>query len=157
MAKLYEIENYLEKKVRRKDWKAKDFYIYFKDGLWFDYENEYFFIVGDFEGDDWEEYIEANPHVKKYVKLPIPIEAIQFTPETVEQCAEWLGDRLIVNIAAGSRDHRTVVASRSYQIKTLEGDHNLIYGDYIIKGIRGEFYPVKEEIFLESYKEFKNE
>lgn len=37
-------------------------------------------------------------------------------------------------------------------IQTLEGEMLANPGDYIIKGIRGEFYPCKAEIFLESYK-----
>jgi len=36
-------------------------------------------------------------------------------------------------------------------IHTLEGDHQAKIGDYIIKGVHGEFYPCKEDIFHETY------
>lgn len=36
-------------------------------------------------------------------------------------------------------------------IHTLEGDHRATIGDYIIKGVHGEFYPCKEDIFHETY------
>lgn len=36
-------------------------------------------------------------------------------------------------------------------IQTLEGNMKAIKGDYIIKGIKGEFYPCKKEIFEETY------
>lgn len=38
-------------------------------------------------------------------------------------------------------------------IDTLEGTMRVDYGDYIIKGIQGEFYPCKPDIFLATYEE----
>ena len=38
-------------------------------------------------------------------------------------------------------------------IHTLEGDMNVSLGSYIIKGVRGEFYPCDGEIFNETYEE----
>lgn len=37
-------------------------------------------------------------------------------------------------------------------IKTLEGEHVANIGDYIIKGVQGEFYPCKPDIFKETYE-----
>ena len=37
-------------------------------------------------------------------------------------------------------------------IHTLEGDHECTKGDYIIKGVAGEFYPCKPEIFEKTYE-----
>ncbi len=37
-------------------------------------------------------------------------------------------------------------------IHTLEGDHEAKVGDYIIKGVQGEFYPCKPEIFVKTYE-----
>lgn len=37
-------------------------------------------------------------------------------------------------------------------IRTLEGDHHVSVGDYIIKGVHGEIYPCKPDIFLETYE-----
>ena len=38
-------------------------------------------------------------------------------------------------------------------INTLEGEHIANYGDYIIKGVQGEFYPCKPDIFEQTYEE----
>ena len=46
---------------------------------------------------------------------------------------------------------------RSLFIKTLEGDHEAKLGDMIIKGIQGEFYPCKPDIFKETYDEVTDE
>lgn len=37
-------------------------------------------------------------------------------------------------------------------IHTLEGDHHASVGDYIIRGVRGEYYPIKPDIFKETYE-----
>lgn len=37
-------------------------------------------------------------------------------------------------------------------VKTLEGDHHVSVGDYIIKGVQGELYPCKPDIFKETYE-----
>lgn len=37
-------------------------------------------------------------------------------------------------------------------IKTLEGDHHASVGDYIIRGVAGEFYPCKPDIFARTYE-----
>lgn len=42
-------------------------------------------------------------------------------------------------------------------VHTLEGTMRAGLGDYIIRGVRGEFYPVKEAIFQETYEEARDE
>lgn len=42
-------------------------------------------------------------------------------------------------------------------IKTLEGEMEASYGDYIIKGVNGEFYPCKPDIFEKTYEKVKGE
>lgn len=84
-------------------------------------------------------------HIKKYTKKPVEIEAIQLTPETAAEIREWSGaetfSALPMRVVSG------------LLIKTLEGDMIASYGDYIIKGIKGEFYPCKPDIFEASYDE----
>ena len=41
-------------------------------------------------------------------------------------------------------------------INTLEGDMRASIGDYVIRGVQGEFYPVKESIFRETYEEVES-
>ena len=77
----------------------------------------------------------------KFRKKPVVIEAIQWTAENREEIAEFLGDA------------RRKVPGNPLQIYTLEGIMNVSVGDYIIKGIKGEFYPCKPDIFELTYEE----
>jgi hypothetical protein len=45
------------------------------------------------------------------------------------------------------------IEQRSLSIRTLEGDHTASMGDWVIKGIKGEFYPCKPDIFEMTYEE----
>jgi len=73
-----------------------------------------------------------------FKKKPVIIEAKQYTRNALEakQVAEWCN---------GKQTDNGVV------IHTLEGDHLGKYGDWIIKGINGEFYPCKNDIFWKTY------
>jgi hypothetical protein len=77
----------------------------------------------------------------KYRKKPIEIEAIQFLPTNVQEVAAWCG--------ASIGDQKT--GANSLYVHTLEGIMKATYGDYIIKGIKGEFYPCRADIFEASY------
>lgn len=80
--------------------------------------------------------------VKKYRKKPIVIEAVQFTGRNDEECLKFCSD------ARNPVDNRPNLI-----ISTLEGDMLANIGDYIIKGINGEFYPCKPGIFRKTYEE----
>ena len=78
-----------------------------------------------------------------YVKKPIPIEARQITVENIDELAEWSKSDVI---------HRPVDGSISGLIVyTLEGHMTSSVGDYLIKGVRGEFYFCAKDIFEETY------
>ena len=79
----------------------------------------------------------------KYRKKPVVIEAIQLTPDSINAVREFMQD-------AGS--HRISAANVIVVIHTLEGDMIARDGDYIIKGVQGEFYPCKPDIFLTTYE-----
>lgn len=79
-----------------------------------------------------------------YKKKPVVIEAKVFTDETATAVADWVGSNATLERMP---DH-----SWQLVIHTLEGDMVANEGDYIIKGVKGEFYPCKEEIFLETYE-----
>ncbi len=82
--------------------------------------------------------------VAAYRKRPIVIEAMQFTDATKNQVFNWvLGSRFASFDAAGNP---TLV------ISTLEGDMTASLGDWIIRGVKGEFYPCKDNIFTETYE-----
>lgn len=77
-----------------------------------------------------------------YRKKPVVIEAnqLQYTTESQDQIIAWSGG-LIRKGADGG-----------LIIPTLEGDMTASTGDYIIKGIKGEFYPCKPDIFEATYE-----
>ena len=78
--------------------------------------------------------------VKKYVKKPIVIEAIQYTGENTEDIVNFITDR-----------HCTILNDKRILINTLEGNIEASPNDYIIKGVQGEFYPCKPDIFKSTY------
>ena len=85
--------------------------------------------------------------IQKYQKKPVTIEAIQYTEENLPIIKEWLGD----NLAQLSSEERYRIPEHHWIIRTLEGNMKISDGDYIIKGVKGEFYPCKPDIFYATY------
>lgn len=85
--------------------------------------------------------------MKKYRKKPVVIEAVEFNKN------KWKAE-----VSQGKLSESfpmvllSVIAGFSPVIETLEGDMKVSNGDFIIKGIQGEFYPCKPDIFHESYE-----
>ncbi len=79
----------------------------------------------------------------KYRKLPVVIEAIQWKADK----QSW--DEIV---AMGTPWKPGVMGSGSFYIETLEGDHLAKKGDWIVKGVKGEFYPIKPDIFKLTYE-----
>lgn len=77
----------------------------------------------------------------KYRKKPVIIEAIQ-----------WNGDNLN-EIVMFTEKHNLQCGENELKIKTLEGNMIASLNDYIIKGVKGEFYPCKPDIFEQTYEE----
>jgi hypothetical protein len=80
----------------------------------------------------------------KYRKKPLVIEAKQLTEGNGEELASWCGGTFHPTIKPGY--------SSSLRIPTLEGVMTAELGDWIIKGVKGEFYPCKPGIFEASYE-----
>lgn len=76
----------------------------------------------------------------KYRKKPVVIEAIQWTGEN---CAE---------IDAFLDDTEETTPGGPIVIETLEGDMTAQVGDWIIRGVQGELYPCKPDIFAATYE-----
>ena len=53
--------------------------------------------------------------------------------------------------------HRERNSVSQWRIKTLEGSMHVHAGDWIIKGVQGEFYPIKPDIFAETYEPVENQ
>lgn len=87
--------------------------------------------------------------VKQYIKKPIIIEAIKFKDdftETIMEINEFMNlGELRVNYNIPNKP--------AIIIPTLEGNMRAEIGDYIIKGINGEFYLCKPDIFNKTYDE----
>ena len=83
----------------------------------------------------------------KYRKKPVVIEAIQFTRNNFEEIKYFTNNK-----AHSFTTERTPNGKSYCTIDTLEGDHIATEGDYIIKGVKGEFYPCKPDIFEQTYE-----
>lgn len=80
-----------------------------------------------------------------YKKKPVIIQAIQFFDESSLYDMREVFGREWLSV----RDF----SDGKLKIKTLEGDHIANPGDWIIKGVKGEFYPCKPDIFEMTYEE----
>ena len=78
----------------------------------------------------------------KYRKKPVVIDAIQ-----------WTGDNLTeIATLGGAREYEQEFLSDNLIIHTLEGNMQAGKGDWIIKGVKGELYPCKPDIFEMTYE-----
>lgn len=83
----------------------------------------------------------------RYTKKPVTIEAIQWTGTNKDEIIDFCGEACVFNTEKISK----VKTKNKLLIRTLEGIMEASIGDYIIKGIKGEFYPCKEDIFELTY------
>jgi hypothetical protein len=86
--------------------------------------------------------------VKQWKKKPLVVEALQWTGKNVDEVLKFCSTA-VFNIPTH------ISTMYDLEIPTLEGNHVAAVGDYIIRGIKGEFYPCKSDIFLASYDECK--
>lgn len=86
-----------------------------------------------------------------YRKKPVVIEAVQWTGENLERIIEFTGWNKSASKQWTWEEYKEVVAREGLKIFTLEGPLMVSIGDYIIKGVQGEFYPCKPDIFEQTY------
>lgn len=84
---------------------------------------------------------------KKYRKKPVEIEAMQLWAENAYDAAEWCGATVTGTFGPDLKPRLPILT-----IPTLEGDMQARRGDFIIKGVQGEFYPCKPDIFAATYE-----
>lgn len=82
-----------------------------------------------------------------YKKKPIVVEAMQYTPETLTECLRFLKEGEAQYVLAAVELDEVVI-----KIGTLEETKTVKYGDYIVKGVQGEAYPCKPDIFEATYE-----
>lgn len=78
----------------------------------------------------------------KYRKKPVEIDAMTFTGEMDDDIELWLG----------SSFNSWLPSQQKLEIITLEGIITASAGDYVIRGVQGEFYPCKPDIFEQTYE-----
>ncbi|OFW47575.1 MAG: hypothetical protein A2163_00705 [Actinobacteria bacterium RBG_13_35_12] len=80
--------------------------------------------------------------ITKYRKKPAIIEAIRWNGMNTQEIIDFVGVSLVL------------VKIDKLVIRTLEGDRSVSEDDYIIKGIKGNFYTMKPDIFLATYDRY---
>jgi hypothetical protein len=76
----------------------------------------------------------------KFRKKPVVVEAVQWGGDNYDEVGDFMG------LTA------TCQVDDDFLIPTLEGDMRASPGDWIIKGVAGEFYPCKPDIFAATYE-----
>lgn len=88
---------------------------------------------------------------RRYRKKPVVIEAMHLTDDTDIDVVTWLEDNGVDFLAVavyGAEDCLSGI-----DLPTMEGTMRADIGDWIIKGVQGEFYPCKPDIFDATYEE----
>lgn len=94
----------------------------------------------------------------KYRKKPVEVEAVQWTGENFDEIEKFCPDAYRTNYYDNFINCFDPITGNflpkksNLMISTLEGPHYATIGDYIIKGVHGEFYPCKPDIFHETYE-----
>lgn len=96
----------------------------------------------------------------KYRKKPVVIEAFQYDGDLQDSDGEYYVPDWAVKAFEGKVMYYGCHpdASSGYGppcelfIKTLEGNHHVSVGDYVIQGVQGELYPCKPDIFEATYE-----
>ena len=89
----------------------------------------------------------------QYRKKPVIIEAIQYNNLNREEIEKFVGKKLHQELETETAYLAGKGSPKfSLIIETLEGNHKAMPNDYIIKGIKGEFYPCKPDIFEATYE-----
>lgn len=83
----------------------------------------------------------------RFRKKPVEIEAIQFDGSNHREVLLFMDPSLNENAAAVSQSMQLPLV-----IPTLEGRMKVSVGDWVIRGVKGEFYPCKPDIFEATYE-----
>ena len=92
----------------------------------------------------------------KFRKKPVVIEARQLTKDSLFPVMQWIDDE---GGKSGEwcwdEEDGQFIVERYLTIETFEGNMKAQENDWIIKGVQGEFYPCKPDIFQQTYEEVK--
>lgn len=85
----------------------------------------------------------------RYRKRPVEIDAIQMTGGNTLEVVTFIRDG---GGKYSTSTHPTDGTHDQVFIHTLEGEMRAVDGDWIVRGVQGEFYPVKPDIFEATYE-----
>jgi hypothetical protein len=94
----------------------------------------------------------------RYRKKPVEIDAVQLCWKNWSEVCDFLGDIISEKNPGRNVEYYSDTCGEvagpyiEITIPTLEGDMIAKHGDYIIKGVNGEFYPCKPDVFLKTYE-----
>ena len=93
----------------------------------------------------------------KYIKKQIPVEAIQVTKEFLAHSVYYWEDFLPDWVTNAMKNGRFYILPNGFgfTVNTLEGTMLAPFGSYLIKGVDGELYPCREEVFKKSYEMYE--
>ena len=80
----------------------------------------------------------------RYRKKPVVVTAVQWTGMNTEEISQFIPPQHLLT---------PVLKWREFEVGTLEGKHTASMGDFIIRGVAGEYYPCKPDIFAQTYEE----
>lgn len=95
----------------------------------------------------------------KFIKKPVEIEAIQWDGANLKELLDFVGKHPeFDDWFSDFKSYEAYVKANNniFKIVTLEGNMEASVGDWIIKGVKGEFYPCKPDIFDLTYDKVSN-
>lgn len=90
--------------------------------------------------------------MKKYRKKPVVVEAVKWNGYNLAEIKKFTSNH--ADVKYDEKDGEVIA---DLFIHTLEGDMHASKGDYIIKGVHGEFYPCKPDVFAKTYEEVSDD
>lgn len=113
----------------------------------------------------------STPRVERHTKKPVTIEDVEFTGEASARFIQgWAHPTVIEYVPQGyehalryeheedrSNGHTLDTAPEFLVIPTLEGNHRADLGDRVIRGVAGELYPCKPDIFAATYDQAESD
>lgn len=126
----------------------------------------FFNVAGPFPAWQYDFYrLETGEGPRAFQKKPVKIEAVQWHYDLhcdgKAEVFAWMSDAGCKRLESADRDGGSAPKTGFFVtedtgrlvIRTLEGDMRVSDGDWIVKGIEGEFYPCKPDIFEQTYQE----
>lgn len=87
--------------------------------------------------------------IRSFRKKPVVVQAVQLRPTNPDEVLEFMG----VKGSFYDTGYGIDPGDGKFKVTTLEGVHEASIGDWIIRGVHGEFYPCKPDIFAKTYEE----